>query len=34
MKNILFFGLAAFGLVNLALGADAPQACGPAEQLS
>ena len=34
MKNILFFGLAAFVLVNLALGADAPQACGPAEQLS
>ena len=34
MKNILFFGLAAFGLVNLALGSDAPQACGPAEQLS
>ena len=34
IKNILFFGLAAFGLVNLALGADAPQACGPAEQLS
>ena len=34
MKNILFFGLAAFGLVNLDLGADAPQACGPAEKLS
>ena len=33
MKNLLYATIAAFGLVNLALGADAPQPCGPADQL-
>ena len=33
MKILLYIAIAAFGLVNLASGADAPQPCGPADQL-